>query len=706
MLQQRQAEKTHGLDREQVLRAYRTMVLSRRVDDKEIQLKAQSKVFFQINGVGHEAVLAAASMVLRPGHDWFLPYYRDRALVLGLGVTPREIFLASVGAEADPASGGRQMPSHWGHRRLHIVSKSSCTGTQFLQACGLAEAGVYISETPGIEGVTQVQPDELVYVSVGEGACSEGEFWEGLNTAANRKLPVLFMIEDNGYAISVPSEVQYAGGNVSRLLEGYRKVGVHIVEVDGTDFFASHAALREAAAHVRERRGPALIHAHVIRPYSHSLSDDESLYRTKTEREAEQKRDPLARMRAHLLEEGLATEEEIEALHAAVDAEVARAADEAVASPQPPKSTAGWAVFSPEMDPRSDTFRTEPAFGEGTKEVTMVDLLNRCLRDEMARDPRILVFGEDVADATREDTLKEVAGKGGVFRVTHRLQKEFGGRRVFNSPLAEANIIGRAIGMALRGLKPVVEIQFMDYIWPAMMQLRNELGYMRYRSGNHWKCPVVVRVASGGYLHGGAPYHSQSGEALFAHCPGLRVVMPSTALDANGLLRTAIRCDDPVIFCEPKHLYRQVHNKGRYPGPEYMVPFGAARRVREGDTMTVVSYGSTVYRAWQAARTLQSEEISLDLLDLRTIVPYDWDSIAESVRRTHRALVVHEDALSFGVGAEIAARIGSELFEFLDAPVERVGAMDCPVAYAPDLEDEILPQTSDIVAAARRVAAY
>ncbi len=706
MLEQRQGSELGGLSREQVVGAYRIMFLSRRVDDKEIQLKAQSKVFFQINGVGHECLLAAASLVLKPKHDWFYPYYRDRALMLGLGVTAKEMFLSSVAAEADPASGGRQMPSHWGHKGLNIVSKSSCTGTQFLQACGCAEAGLQFARTPELKGVGAFESDEIVYTSAGEGACSEGEFWEAVNTAANRKLPVLFMVQDNGYAISVPSEVQYAGGNLSRLLEGYRRVGMHIVEVDGTDFMASLRALQGAAEHCRRRQGPALVHGHVVRPYSHSLSDDETLYRPAAERAEDEKRDPLLKMRKFLLDEGLITQAKLDELHAEVDAEVSLAADEAVASPQPPKSKAMFGVYSPEVDPSSSAFETAPKLEEGGKELTMVDLLNRCMRDEMERDPRIVVFGEDVADCSREGNLGEVQGKGGVFRVTHKLQTQFGGARVFNSPLAEANIIGRAIGMATRGLKPVVEIQFFDYIWPAFMQLRNELAMMRYRSGNHWKCPLVVRVPIGGYLHGGAPYHSQSGEVLFAHCPGLRVVMPSNAMDANGLLRTAIRCDDPVIFCEPKHLYRQVHNKGRYPGPDYMIPFGKAARVREGQSITLVTYGSTVFRSVAAARSLEAEGISVEILDLRTIVPYDWEAIAESVKKTNRALVVHEDQVSFGAGAEIASRIGAELLEYLDAPVLRVGALDCPVAYSPELEDEILPQPAKIAEAIRRIVRY
>jgi len=635
--------------------------------------------------------------------DWVFPYYRDRALVLTLGVTPLEMFLASVGSKDDPANAGRQMPSHWGHRRLNIPSQSSCVGTHCLHAVGSAEAGVLYSRLTQIEGrESQFAPDELSYISIGDGGTSEGEFWESLNTAASKKLPVLYLIEDNGYAISVPVDVQTPGGDISRLLESY--TGLRTYRCDGTDYVASYRTLREAVKHVRDRKGPALVHATVTRPYSHSHTDDERLYKPPAEREAEARRDPLLRMRHLLLEEGLATEEELAELAATIDSEVKDAAEQALKAPHPDPATASMFVFSPDVDPTSSRFATEPR-PDGKPE-TMVSAINATLKDEMAHNPRIVVFGQDVADASHEEALPLVSGKGGVFKATHGLQRMFGSDRVFNSPLAEANIVGRAVGMALRGLKPVVEIQFFDYIWPAFMQIRDELAMMRYRSGNHWSCPVVVRVPIGGYLRGGAPYHSQSGVAIFAHTPGLRIVLPSNAQDAAGLLRTAIRCDDPVLFCEHKHLYRQTYNKGPYPGADYMVPLGKAAVPRDGHDVVVFTWGALVQRSLVAAHQAERLGISVAVVDLRTIIPYDWETIASYTRKTSRVIIAHEDQLTCGFGAEIAARISDELFEYLDAPVKRVAALDCPIAYAPVLEETILPSTADVLKAVRAITAY
>jgi 2-oxoisovalerate dehydrogenase E1 component len=692
-----------GLTRDELLTAYRTMLLSRKIDDKEIQLKNQSLAFFQISGAGHEAVLVAAGHHLRPGYDWFFPYYRDRALCLALGVTPLEMFLASVGAKDDPASGGRQMPSHWGHRRIHIPSQSSATTTQCLHAVGCAEASIIYQRADQIpDREPRAYPDEITYVSLGDGATSEGEFWESLNTACTRRLPLLYLIEDNGYAISVPVEAQTPGGDISRLVEHFP--GLRTYRCDGTDYLASYRTLGEAVGHVRRRQGPALVHATVIRPYSHSLSDDEKLYKTAAEREAEARRDPLARMR-HLLKAGdLATDADLAAILTAIEREVNAAAEQALAAAKPEPETAALYVFSPDVDPTSGAFATE-AQPQGGAE-TMVSAINATLRDEMARDARIVVFGEDVADATREEVLASVIGKGGVFKVTHGLQRLYGSDRVFNSPLAEANIVGRAVGMALRGLKPVVEIQFFDYIWPAFMQLRDEAAMMRYRSGNQWSCPIVVRVPIGGYLRGGAPYHSQSGEAIFAHSPGIRIAFPSTAQDAAGLLRTAIRCDDPVLFLEHKHLYRQPYNKAPYPGPDYMVPFGKATVAREGNDVVIFTWGAMVHRSLLAAHQAERAGIDVAVVDLRTIVPCDWDTIAAYVQRTNRVIVAHEDQLTCGFGAEIAARIAQDLFEYLDAPIQRVASLDCPVAYAPVLEETILPGTDDVLEAIRKTAAY
>jgi 2-oxoisovalerate dehydrogenase E1 component len=689
--------------RELLIGAYRMVYMSRRVDDKEIQLKRQNRAFFQISGVGHETIGVATALHLKPGYDWFYPYYRDRAFCLQLGVTPYEMFLSSVGAKDDPASAGRQMPSHWGHKKLHIVSQSSPTGTQILQAVGAAEGSQYFALVKeAADLASSFHSDEVVYVSLGDGASSEGEFWESLNWACGRRLPVLYEVQDNGYAISVPVDVQTAGGSISRLVKSFPHLLA--LECDGTDFPESYEVAGKAVEYVRQRKGPALIHAHVVRPYSHSLSDDERLYKSEEVRQREAQQDPLLRLGNLLRQERLVSEKELKEIEAEVDLEIREAVDQALAAePASPDSVVRY-LYSPTVDPTSEQF-DQPAKFHGEPK-TMVDLINAALRDEMARDPRVVVFGEDVADCSHEDELPKLKGKGGVFKVTHGLQRHFGSARCYNSPLAEASIVGRAIGMATRGLKPVVEIQFFDYIWPAMMQIRDEAATLRWRSNNDFSCPLVIRAPIGGYLAGGAIYHSQSGESLFTHLPGLRVVMPATALDANGLLRTAIRCDDPVLFLEPKHLYRQTYNRAPYPGRDYMIPFGKASLVQEGTTLTIVTYGSLVHRAVQGLKALEQEGIKPEILDLRSLNPYDWDLIVASVKKTNRVLVLHEDNISWGYGAEIAARIADELFEFLDAPVRRLAAKDVYIPYHPVLEDAVLPQPADIVRAARALATY
>jgi 2-oxoisovalerate dehydrogenase E1 component len=688
------ARPAESFDPDLLIRAFRLMHLSRRLDDREIALKRQNRIFFQISGAGHEAVSVAAGMVLRAGHDWVYPYYRDRGLCLAMGVTAEEMLLAAVGAAADPASGGRQMPSHWGHAQHRIVSSSSPTGTQYLQAVGCAEACRLLD----------ADSDEITLVSSGDGATSEGEFWEAMNAASLNRLPVLFLVEDNGYAISVPIECQTAGGNVSKLVEGFPSLFRQ--EIDGTDFRESYRALEAAAAWCRSGRGPALVHAHVTRPYSHSLSDDERLYKTAAERKAEEERDPVLTFPRQLIAEGVLDRHSLQRIAHEIDEEVHEATERALKADPPARSSALVHLYSDRLDPTSAQLAVAPRPQGEPK--TMVDLINATLKEEMRRNPRIVVFGEDVADCSRAQNLSEVKGKGGVFKVTHGLQMEFGANRVFNAPLAEAAIVGRAIGMATRGLKPVAEVQFFDYIWPAMMQIRDEMATMRWRSNGAWACPLVLRVPIGGYLNGGAIYHSQSGEVEFTHLPGLRVVMPSNAQDACGLLRTALRADDPVLFLEHKKLYREPYNRAPHPGEDYTIPFGQAAVVKTGARLTVITYGALVQKAMQAAMQVERRDprASIEVIDLRTLAPYDWTAIRTSVQKTSRVIVAHEDTLSFGYGAEIAARIADELFDRLDAPVRRVGALDTWVGYHPQLEAEILPQVEDLAAQMERTLAY
>ena len=685
------------LDPEQLIRAFRLMHTSRRLDDREVTLKRQNRIFFQVSAAGHEAIQVAAGMTLRPGHDWIFPYYRDRALCLALGVTPYEMLQQAVGAAADPASGGRQMASHWGHRRHHIVSSSSPTGTQYNQAVGCAEASRYGASPDRIS-------DEITLVTSGEGATSEGEFWEALNAACLGRLPVLFLIEDNGYAISVPIESQTAGGSISKLVAGFPDL--LRVEVDGTDFPASWRAMQQAAAWCREGRGPALVHAHVVRLYSHSLSDDERLYKTRAERQAEAERDPVIRFPQWLVEQGVLERHRLQLIAHEIDEEVHDATHRALRDEPPAADTAMRHLYSETVDPTSAEFSVEPSFRGEPK--TMVDLINAALREEMRRNPRILVFGEDVADCSREQNLAEVKGKGGVFKVTGGLQREFGAQRSFNSPIAEASIVGRSIGMAVRGLKPVAEIQFFDYIWPAMMQIRDELATMRWRSNGEFACPAVIRVPIGGYLNGGAIYHSQCGEVAFTHIPGLRVIFPSNALDACGLMRTALRSDDPVLFLEHKRLYREPYNRSPHPGEDFTIPFGRAKIVKPGQNLTVITYGALVQKALLAATQVERRmaHASIEIVDLRSLAPYDWAAIAASVAKTSRVIVAHEDCVSWGYGAEIAARIADELFHRLDAPVRRVGALDTWVGYHPQLEAAILPQTENLAAEMERLLVY
>ena len=671
--------KKYNLKKSDLLGLLSNVYTSRKVDDAEISMKKQSKAFFQISGAGHEGILSATAKLMKPAHDWFLCYYRDRALCLGLGVTPYEMLCQANGNIGDMSSHGRQMPAHFGHVKYNIVSKSSCTGTQFLQACGLAEAGRWFQELKLPELKDKFFDDEIIYVSTGDGTIAQGEFWEGLTTAVVNKLPVLFMVEDNGFAISTPTTVQYPEGSISKTLAHFP--GLEIYTTDGTCPVESYATMTEAINYIRKTRKPALVHATVTRPYSHSLSDDHGMYRTKEELAEELARDVFTSYPKFLIDAGLITEKENEDLLKKVTADVRAAMEKTLTTEWPNISTVMDHLYSHDVDITGTKFLKSPNF-TGKDDVPMAASINKVLRNEFSKNPMLRMFGEDVADFFEQDRLKnpDLKGKGGVFKLTANVQRESREGQVFNSPLAEANIIGRAIGMAIRGIKPVVEIQFFDYIWTAYMQLKNEMATLRYRSGGDFKCPMVVRVPIGGYLKGGSIYHSQSGESLFA--------------------------DDPVMFLEHKHLYYQGYNRTADPGDEYMIPFGKAKIVRAGSDATIVAWGALVQKAIEAAKTMEKMGKSVEVIDLRTISPYDFEAIKLSLQKTHRLMIAHEDHRTLGFGGEIAARVNEECFEVLDAPILRVGALDVHCAYNPSLEDVILPQVSHVEDVLKKLLNY
>ena len=633
----------------------------------------QGKCTFNAPTRGHEKVQAGMTMLLKPRHDWFYTYYREKGIAVSLGMDLKDVFLGMLNRDGDPNSGGVNMSEQWSSRELKLVSQTACTGTQYLPAVGMAKA------------CREDGHDEIVYVSSGEGATSEGEFFEALNWAHREELPVLFVVQNNGYAISVPQATQTAS-QIHRIAEGFE---MPAYALDGTWFEPMYELLPPLIEKMRSGAGPALLECKVIRIESHSSSDDQRKYRPEGELAELAERDPILQTENYLLRHKLITQSRIEDARAQMKEGVDRAAEQADQHPFPQNYDVLANVFSKDLPV---TEEREPNYLSDEK-VSMVNAINHGLREEMERNRKIYMWGEDIGDP-----------KGGVFGVTRGLGEAFPGR-VVNSALAEASIVGIAGGMATGGYKPIIEIQFADYIWPGFMQMRDEIATIRWRSNGVWASPIVVRVAVGGYIKGG-PWHSANIEPYFAHIPGWYVVYPSNAADAKGLIKTAARAEDPVLFLEHKGLYRRMDARTREPDGDYLVPLGKATVRREGSDLTIVSWGSTVHLAERVADQYEEEGRSVEVIDLRSIIPWDQECVLASVKKTNRLLVAHEDTLTMGFGAEVAAHVAEQGFEWLDAPVGRVGAKDCFVPSAPNLELEVLPSVETVKAAADRVLAY
>ena len=651
-----------------IVELYRKMLGVYYIEERLKILMRQGKISFLASSRGHEKAQVGTVMMLKPRHDWFFPYYREKAIAYALGMPVKDIFLHMLSREGDSSSNGRSMPEHFSSRELNLVSQTACTGTQFLPAVGFAKA------------LKKDGSDAIVYVSSGEGAASEGEFAEAINWATREELPVLFLIQNNGYAISVPQNAQTTS-EIHRIADGF---GLPSYHVNGTWYESMYKTMPAVIQRMREGRGPALIEAEVVRLDAHSSSDDQAKYRSEEELKRARGRDPIVLTEKYILKHRLLSQDEIDVMRNEIQAEVNAAADEADAAPQPEPGRIMAHIYSdktPFFEEKQPVYVSEDA-------ISMVEALNRALREEMERNPKIVMWGEDIADP-----------KGGVFGVTRGLTNLYPDR-VQNSPLAEASIVGVAGGMAIAGYKPIVEIQFADYSWPGFMQMRNEIPTLRWRSNGTWSDPVVVRIACGGRIKGG-PFHSQCVEAIYAHTPGWYIVFPSNASDAKGLLKTAARSDDPVLFLEHKRLYRHISAKTREPDADYLIPFGKGKIKRQGSAATVVTWGATVYTALELA-----DEFDLEVIDLRTIVPMDEEIVFNSVKKTNRVLVLHEDAVTIGWGAEVAARIAANCFDYLDAPVLRVGAKDSFVPSAVSLEDEVLPSVEDLRREVKKLLEY
>ena len=665
--------KYKGFSKKELKKVYSLIYSSRKLDEKQLVLLKQGKGFFHIGASGHEAVQVAAGLNIKTGSDFSYPYYREQAYCLTLGMTVEELFLAFLAKKNDPSSAGRQMPMHYGHSDLNIVSQSSPTGTQYLQAVGTAFA------------MQRYQNGNVVYVSSGDGTTSQGDFHEALNWASREKAPVIFHIENNHYAISVPLHEQVANGQLYDITSGYDNLGRY--NINGTDFFESHLAFKKAVDRARRGKGPSVIVSDVVRLLPHSSSDDHRKYRNDKDLNNDKNKDPISIFEKICIDNNILTKKDINNIQNKIKSEIDTAALWAQSQDVPDSNTANKFLFS-----LSDNLSYgKKEIIDNQQKIVMVDSINHALDEELSNNEKMLIYGQDIAD-----------GKGGVFTATKGLSSKYGNDRVFNAPLAESSIVGTAIGLAICGYKPVVEIQFGDYIWTAMMQIRNELATMRYRSNNNWKCPVVIRVPVGGYIHGGL-CHSQSIEGYFAHLPGIKIAYPSNAADAKGLLKSACRMNDPVLFLEHKGLYRQGYASSYEPDNNYLLEFGKAKIVKEGNQLTIISWGAIVEKAIQAVNELN---VDAEIIDIRTINPLDLKSILNSVKKTNRVIIAHEDNLTNGFGGEIASKIVENAFEFLDAPIKRVASKDYPVPYADELEKEILVQTSWIEKAIEEILEY